>query len=146
EIGRSAQFRLMPGARAVIEQLARRGATLGLATGNTHEGARIKLAQAALGHHFAGPDGALLGGFGSDSADRPTLVRVGIERAARPLGREVPAAEVLVVGDTPHDVTAAHAVGVRVAAVATGGHSVEELAAVGADEVYPTLNEMLPTL
>jgi len=32
-----------------------------------------------------------------------------------------------VIGDTPHDIECANAIGVRTIAVATGGYSVEEL-------------------
>jgi len=34
-----------------------------------------------------------------------------------------------VIGDTPHDIECANAIGVRTIAVATGGYSVEELRA-----------------
>ena len=37
------------------------------------------------------------------------------------------AEEMFVIGDTPHDIECAHAIGARTIAVATGGYSVEEL-------------------
>jgi len=142
EIEHSPNFRLMPGAREAVVQLADRGAALGLATGNTLEGARIKLERGGLWRYFA-PDGRPIGGFGSDSGDRATLVRLAIERAQERLGRRFAPADVLVIGDTPHDVAAARAVGTRMVALATGGHSVEELRACGAHEVYATLSDWL---
>jgi phosphoglycolate phosphatase-like HAD superfamily hydrolase len=140
EVAASAGFRLMPGAREVVEQLHGRSAPLALATGNTHDGARIKLERGGLWQFFP------TGGFGSDSADRAALVGIAIERAARAYGRAFAPAEVLVIGDTPLDVAAAQAVGARVVAIATGGHSTDELDACGADEVYATLHELLPRL
>jgi phosphoglycolate phosphatase-like HAD superfamily hydrolase len=145
EVARSEGYRLMPSARELLDRLRGR-ATLGLATGNTAQGARIKLARGGLWDYFTGKDGAPIGGFGSDSADRTDLVRRGIARASAHLGRALAPEEVLVVGDTPHDVVAAHAAGVRAAAVTTGGHSVAELAACGADQVFETLAEMMTAL
>ena len=40
--------------------------------------------------------------------------------------------DVFVIGDTPHDIECANAIGVRTIAVATGGYSVEELRAAPA--------------
>jgi phosphoglycolate phosphatase-like HAD superfamily hydrolase len=48
---------------------------------------------------------------------------------------------VLVVGDTPHDVACAHAVGAVAVAVATGGYSVDRLRETGADYVFRDLSD-----
>jgi phosphoglycolate phosphatase-like HAD superfamily hydrolase len=138
EVAASTRFRLMPAARETIERLATRGARLGLATGNTEVGARIKLSRADLWKHFR------CGGYGSDSRDRARLVAVAIDRANSCW--DCTHEDVLVIGDTPLDVHAAKAVGARCLAVATGGHSMDELSAAGADEVFPTLTEAMPRL
>jgi phosphoglycolate phosphatase-like HAD superfamily hydrolase len=130
----------MPGARELVEALAGRGVPIGLATGNTAEGARIKLERADLWRHFG------CGGFGSDARERAQLVRVAIDRACHCFGQAFTPDEVLIIGDTPLDVAAGHAVGVRVATVATGGYTVEQLIAAGADEAWPTLVELAPRL
>src|SRR5262249_7824200 len=129
EVATSERFRLMPGARDAVERLAERGAPLGLATGNTREGARIKLSRADLWKHFR------CGGYGSDSRDRAKLVAIAIERGCATYGRPFAPEDVLISGDTPFDIDAARAVGARCIAVATGGHSMEALRAAGADEV-----------
>jgi phosphoglycolate phosphatase-like HAD superfamily hydrolase len=133
EVATSERFRLMPAARETVEKLAERGAPLGLATGNTLAGARIKLVRAGLWNHFP------CGGYGSDARDRAKLVAIAIERACACYRRTFAADEVLVIGDTPFDVQAAQAVGARCLGVATGGHSMESLRAAGADEVYESL-------
>ena len=138
EVATSERFRLMPGARETVEALASHGAPLGLATGNTLAGARIKLERANLWKHFR------CGGYGSDSRERARLVAVAIERANACFERTFD--DVLVIGDTPFDVHAAKAVGARCFAIATGGHSMDALAAAGADEVFATLTEALPRL
>jgi phosphoglycolate phosphatase-like HAD superfamily hydrolase len=138
EVASSQRFRLMPGARETVEALASRGAALGLATGNTEAGARIKLERADLWKHFR------CGGYGSDSRERARLVAVAIERANACFERRFE--DVLVIGDTPFDVHAAKAVSARCLAVATGGHSMESLREAGADEVFLTLTDALPGL
>jgi phosphoglycolate phosphatase-like HAD superfamily hydrolase len=49
---------------------------------------------------------------------------------------------VVVISDTPHDVTAAHANGAYALAVATGRNPVEELIACGADLALEDLSDV----
>jgi len=100
---------------------------LGLQTGNIRLGAEIKLRHYGLWHDFE------LGGFGDDHEDRRELTRVAWERAGRRFASGLAPGEVLVVGDTPHDIDCAHALGAKVLAVATGGSTREELADHGPD-------------
>jgi phosphoglycolate phosphatase-like HAD superfamily hydrolase len=106
---------------------------MGLGTGNLRDGAQLKLARAGIDHHFA------FGGFGCDHEDRPTLVRIGAERGAARLGVTLAACRVVVIGDTPHDVAAARALGAESLAVGTGGVAATELVAAGATRVVPDL-------
>lgn len=137
ELTRSTGFRLMP---AVLETLdflaAQREVTVALATGNVRGGARAKLERAGLWERFP------LGGFGDDSADRGELVRRAIERGCHHAGCEFEPDRVVVVGDTPRDVSAARACGVRAVAVATGFVDRATLEATGADAVFNTLLEL----
>jgi phosphoglycolate phosphatase len=133
-------YHVKPGVHATLDHLDARGATVGLATGNLEAGARIKLTRGDLWRRFA------FGGFGSDSADRAELVRIAIARGAARAGRTFATDEIWVIGDTPKDIAAAHAAGARAVAVATGGYSVEELAAAGADCVHADMAQWLSTL
>lgn len=137
ELQRSSQFRLMPHVHETLDALSERPeVVLGIATGNTIGGARAKLSHADLEHRFA------VGGYGSDHHLRDRLVARAIERgnehAARSFGRE----EVVVIGDTPRDVSAAHDCGIRAVAVCTGFHERPELEASGADAVIDTLESL----
>ena len=118
-----------------LEAAAADGApyAIGLGTGNLEQGARVKLARAALDARFG------FGGFGSDAEERAELLRVGAERGAARLGRAREACRVVIIGDTPRDIDAAHAIGAEAIAVATGPFSVAELAAAGADHVFADL-------
>jgi len=126
--------------RALLAELAARGEPLGLCTGNSATGARIKLEHVGLWRFFP------FGGFGSDDIDRSQIVRVALQRARAACGRDFAPDEVLVVGDTPRDIAAARAAGVRVAAVATGPHSRAALAAHHPDALFTSLEEMLASL
>jgi phosphoglycolate phosphatase-like HAD superfamily hydrolase len=119
------------GVREAIGWLAARSdVMLGIATGNVRAGAEAKLAAAGLHDYFA------LGGYGCDSHMRAELVAAAI---ARGRGR-ADLREVVVVGDTVHDIAAARACGAVACAVATGADSAEALAA--ADVVFASLAEL----
>jgi phosphoglycolate phosphatase-like HAD superfamily hydrolase len=122
---------VLPGVRELLAGLRTApGAFLGLATGNFHEAARLKL------EHFGLYDFFLAGGYADDSEDRAELVAMAIERLAEAGGGHGPR-EVYVIGDTPLDIAAAQANGARSLAVATGFFTAEQLKAAGAGLVFP---------
>jgi phosphoglycolate phosphatase len=126
---------VMPGIRELLDRLERRDDVfLALLTGNFEAGARIKLEHFDLWRYFR------CGAFGDDAADRNALVPFAVARA-RECGLADPIApeQILVVGDTPHDVACARAVGATPIGVATGGFTVEQLRESGADIVFETL-------
>jgi phosphoglycolate phosphatase len=119
-----------------------------LVTGNTITGGTAKLRHYGLSRFFQAPDRTvtglsageppLVGSFSSRVEPRAHIVR----RALQMAQTRVPglrASEVLVVGDTPHDIEGAHAIGVPVLAVATNTHSLDELAAHRPWRVLPLL-------
>jgi phosphoglycolate phosphatase-like HAD superfamily hydrolase len=139
ELVDSPGFRIMPSAIETLDFLAGRGngLILGLATGNVREAARLKLERAGLWPRFA------LGGFGCDHRERPRLVERAIERACAHSGvASLDPNQVVVVGDTPLDIHAARACGVRAVAVATGFAARSDLAACAPDAVLDTLAEL----
>jgi phosphoglycolate phosphatase-like HAD superfamily hydrolase len=126
------QGRVMPNVREILDDTARRADVRSyLLTGNTRGGARAKLTYYGLSRYF--PDGA----FAEDLGDRASIASRAVELARRagPLEQE----RLFVIGDTPHDVHAANAIGARTIAVATGGYSLEELAAHGPWRTLPEL-------
>jgi phosphoglycolate phosphatase len=131
-------YEVLPGVPALLEALQARRATYGLCTGNIPRGARVKLARGGLDRFF-GFGEAAVNGFATDGEARERIVQAALRRAAAALGRPVAPAEVLVIGDTPRDVSAARAVGCPVLAVATGRFGEAALRAEGADHVVPTL-------
>lgn len=132
EIGKPGSGRkgVMPGVKPLLDGLAsRRGLHLALLTGNYRDAAEIKLSHFGLWDFFP------WGVFGDESASRDELACLARDRVTRHLP-DADVDRIVVIGDTPHDIDCAHAIGARAVAVATGGHSVQELRDAGADEVY----------
>jgi len=127
---------LMPGARELLEALADHDHLhLALLTGNYREAAEIKLQHFELWEFFE------WGAFSDDAPDRNALVPIARSRAEI---YDIPNAaieRVIVIGDTPHDIECARVAGARSIAVATGGFTVDQLRAAGADDVLRDLSD-----
>ena len=96
---------------------------LGLLTGNIRLGAELKLRRYNLWQHFE------IGAFADDHEERNCIAGIAHKRANKKFGRELAGEEILVVGDTAHDVECGKSIGAKVLAVGTGGVKVSELAA-----------------
>jgi phosphoglycolate phosphatase-like HAD superfamily hydrolase len=128
---------VLPGVRLLLDRLGEMDdVALGLLTGNIMEGAHLKLGSVGLGEHFK------VGGFGSDSELRDDLPAVAIQRANQAWGAVFPPSSVVVIGDTPRDVSCGKHGGTRTVAVATGRHEVERLAAEEPDRVLDDLSDL----
>ncbi len=126
---------LKPGVTEVLAALQSRDDVVqGLGTGNFRRAAESKLRFFDLHDYFPG----CVGGFGEDSEDRHEVIAAGIDR----LRQGAADARIVIIGDTPNDVSAAKANGAVALAVATGGHSVDDLLACGADIALPDLSDV----
>lgn len=132
---------VLPGVVELLQRLRLRDdVAVGLLTGNAREGARIKLAHFGLHEHF------LFGGYGDHHAGRDDVAREALLDVRRHLGRPVEPSRVWVIGDTPHDVTCARAIGANVVAVLTGWHGRDELLRHAPDLVLDDLSDPDPWL
>jgi phosphoglycolate phosphatase len=114
------QGHVLPNVREILEHMRGRADVRSyLLTGNTRGGARAKLTHYDLFHYF------LDGAFAEDASARATIAgrALALARAAGPVADE----SLFVVGDTPHDIECANAIGARTIAVATGGYTLDEL-------------------
>lgn len=126
-------FEVLPGAVELLSLLVERDdLVLGLGTGNTEPAAYAKLARGGLDSFFS------FGGFGSDHSERAELLRVAFRRGLRHVANDR-APRAVVIGDTPHDVRAARAIGAECIAVSTGSYDAGALEAAGAGLVVPDL-------
>jgi phosphoglycolate phosphatase len=127
----------LPGVPQVLAALADRPhVTQTVVTGNIAAVAWEKTAAFDLARYLDFE----IGGYGSDDQVRATLVRLCRERAEAKHGHVF--AEVLVIGDTPHDVEAAIANGVTAIGVATGRTAAADLRAAGAHAVLNSLADI----
>ncbi|HWC64460.1 MAG TPA: HAD family hydrolase [Thermoanaerobaculia bacterium] len=131
--------RIGPGAvvakRGAAELLAvlasRNDVTLALLTGNHERGARAKLEPVGFNPYFP------FGAFGSDHADRYALPAIAVARARERTGRDFRGKQVVVIGDSIHDVACGRAAGVKSVAVASGLTRPERLARENPDHLFP---------
>lgn len=132
---RADRVRPLPGIVPLLDALAERpAAVVGLLTGNVVRGAALKLGAAGLAlERFS------LGAYGSDSAHRPDLPPIAAQRAEAHFGRVPTGPEVVILGDTPADVTCGNSIGARAIGVATGAYTRDELLAAGAYAAFDTL-------
>jgi phosphoglycolate phosphatase-like HAD superfamily hydrolase len=140
----------LPGVPETVAALAAEpGVTQVVVTGNVRAGAEAKLRAAGLLERGAersrtidtAPDGPLdldRGAYGHLGGPRSTLVHAA--RAALE-AHHGPPVVLVVVGDTPRDVEAAHAAGAIAVGVATGAASIDDLHASGAEHVFDDLSD-----
>jgi phosphoglycolate phosphatase-like HAD superfamily hydrolase len=121
------------GTAEALARLRDAGHTLALLTGNLEAIARRKLSLRGLGDYF--PVG--LGAFGSDAELRPELVPIARARAG-----DVPREATVLIGDTPFDVEAARADGVRAVGITGHRFSAEALREAGAAATIDDLADL----
>jgi phosphoglycolate phosphatase-like HAD superfamily hydrolase len=126
----------LPGVPELLDALEREtGVVLGLLTGNLRQGALAKLGAVGLD-----PSRFRVGAYGSDHEDRPELPAVALTRARAELGHDFSGDAVIMIGDTPADLTCGRGVGARAIGVATGRHAVAELRQYGPMAVFEDLS------
>ena len=127
--------RTLEGVEELVRELAhRKDVATGLLTGNVRRGAQCKLAHYGLADFFD------FGGFGDEFLDRDAVAREAVVAAEAFLGCRPE--RMVVIGDTPHDITCGRAIGAEVVAVATGIHSTEELARLAPDRLVAQLTDL----
>jgi len=137
-VAESEGYRVLPGVPERLRQLSRDGHLLGLITGNGDGAAHVKLARGDLNRWFT------FGAYATAGVERPGIVRRAVQRGEAMLGQDVPNSDIFVIGDTPLDISAAHAAECTAIAVATGHFDAAALREAGADRVIETLEQPLP--
>jgi phosphoglycolate phosphatase len=131
------QGTLLPGIIELLDTLkARPDCVLALLTGNVSRGAELKLTHYKVWDYFE------FGAFADDHHDRNELGVFARARARERHGIEFPPESIYVLGDTPHDVTCARAIGAKAVAIATGGYAREQLAACTPDFLFDDLSNV----
>ncbi len=129
--------RRLPGTVEAIAALAKHNVVQSVVTGNLEPIAVTKLQVFELAERLDFE----VGGYGSDGDTRPPLIHRAWRRARDKYGQTFEPDRVVVISDTPLDVSAAHEIGVRAVGVATGDSTGDELAAAHASAVLPDLTD-----
>jgi phosphoglycolate phosphatase-like HAD superfamily hydrolase len=132
-----AQGRLLPGILPLLEALRQRAdVVLALLTGNLARGAELKLAHYGVWQFFE------FGAYADDHYDRNELGPFAQRRALEKHGIEFPPERIFILGDTPHDIACARAIGAKAIAIATGKFTCADLAAHHPDFVFEDLSDL----
>ena len=126
---------LLPGVAALLPALATRDdVSLALLTGNFRQSAAIKLEFFDLWKYFP------WGVFGEEAFERDRLTPIALDRHC---DREsaIDPSNVVVIGDTPHDVRCARVIGARAVAVATGNYDLATLEPCRPDALFADLSD-----
>ncbi|MGB8166025.1 MAG: HAD hydrolase-like protein [Chthoniobacteraceae bacterium] len=133
---RSTEGGLLPGVPALLEALKTRAdMVLALLTGNVARGAELKLTHYGVWTFFE------FGAYADDHHDRNELGPFAQRRASERHGVEFPPERIFVLGDTPHDIACARAIGAKAIAVATGKFSRTDLTAHRPDFIFDDLSD-----
>lgn len=130
---------VLPGIVPLLEALLERpDVSLALLTGNYAESAEIKLRHFDLWHYFE------WGVWGSEATDRHDLLPIAIQRHFDRGAVSIDPSDVIIVGDTPHDVSCAHRGGAKAIAVATGNFTFDALQGCRPDVLVQDLSDHTP--
>ncbi len=134
---RAHEIAVLPGVQRLLESLAENPrCSLALLTGNLEQGALLKLEGAGLGGWFE------WGAYADDHWDRYELPTVAARRAEEKLGIRFERKQIVIIGDTIHDVGCGRSIGARSIAVGTGTRiDQDELRAAQPDFYFPDLSD-----
>ena len=127
---------LMDGVRKLLDELSAHSELIvGLLTGNFEGSGRHKLLLPDINHYFP------FGAFADDGASRNELPRVAVEKAYKLTGKRFSEQNIIIIGDTEHDIACARVLNAKSIAVATGTYSTEELKKHNPHILYKNLCE-----
>lgn len=130
---------MMPGLPDLLLELAKKEeGLLTLMTGNFEKAARIKLGTQGLEDYFVFEAGA----FGDRAKSRMELPALAVGKAKRLTGQDFKGKNVVIVGDTLHDIRCGKPLGAKTIAAATGSYSQEELASEKPDHLFKDLSDV----
>ena len=108
---------------------------VGLLTGNFEGSGRHKLLLPDINHYFP------FGAFADDGESRNDLPLVAVEKAYQLTGKRFSEQNIIIIGDTEHDIACARVLNAKSIAVATGIYSTEELKKHNPHILYKNLCE-----
>lgn len=127
---------LLPNVKEILEHLSTQKEKYYslLLTGNTSAGAYAKTSHFDIGQYFDIPHSA----FGDYHESRNQIAEQALYNIKR-INPLVSEAQIIIIGDTEHDIECAHHIEAKCIAVATGGTTYENLAKLNPWKLYHTL-------
>jgi HAD superfamily hydrolase (TIGR01549 family) len=126
---------VLPGVRELLERLKKEKMVVGIITGNMKEIAKIKLKRSGLWRYFQ------VFGFGGETKTRSDVVEDVVKKAERKFHKRFEGKDIVIIGDTPHDIECAKPLGAKTIAVLTGPYPFEELKKRRPDHLLEDLTE-----
>ena len=109
---------------------------LAVLTGNVHPTAYTKLEAIGVAEYFP------FGAFGSDHADRYQLPEIALQRALDHNGHNYVEKNIVIIGDTKHDILCGRHLNVFSVAVSTGHYHADDLSNYGPDLLLENLSNI----
>lgn len=125
---------VMDGAKQLLEELSKKEAIIGIATGDIEDIIKNKLQRANMADYFK------FGEYGNKEIDFVKLIQKAKERAKKDFGLGSDSS-VWIIASSPQIIKSASAAGAKAIGVASGGYSKEALKAAGAEEAVDSLKE-----
>ncbi len=123
---------LLDGAKELLEELFKRGALIGMATGESEKTARFRLEKTGLSNYFK------FGAFAKDGKSATEILSKALDRAKNEFAFSGTAA---MVCSYPSFISAAKSLGIKSAGLANGKFSEVELKNAGADVLIKSLKD-----
>lgn len=130
-----AEIRVLPGVRELLEKLKERNYILGVVTGNPEGITQSILEKCKLKGYFD------IFVYGSEGKGRVELVGLAIAEAGRKFSTKFYGKDVVIVGDSIHDIDCGKPHGSITIAVTTGFYSKEELMKHSPDYLFTDLTD-----
>lgn len=112
---RAHKYDTLPGVEKLLKNISKdKDIVLALGTGNTEEGAYIKLKPSGLEKYFT------VGGWGTDGHTREEMLEAAVKRAEKKFKTKFTPGQVYVIGDTHRDICAAKNCGFHNAVITSG--------------------------
>lgn len=127
----------LAGVMPLLDALVHRShCVVGLLTGNLEPGAQQKLIAAGIAF-----ERFTIGAYGSDHEIRSELPAIARQRALERHGIQFDGRAVVIVGDTPSDISCGRPIGARAIAVATGHYTRDALTEHEPDALFDDLSD-----
>jgi phosphoglycolate phosphatase-like HAD superfamily hydrolase len=131
----AASNHILPGVKPLLEELSKTGNFVVLYTGDSPGVTQRVLEVTGLGKYFK------FSVYGTEANSRVDMARLAIKKADQLTGARFEGKDVVIVGDSIHDIECGKQLNALTIAVATGFHSEEELTSRKPDYLFKNLKD-----